>query len=246
MSAVVDTHGQAHEHDHHDHHGGYSGVMRWITTTNHKDIGTMYLWFSFIMFLVGGTMAMVIRAELFEPGLQIVNPELFNQLTTMHGLIMIFGAIMPAFVGFANWLIPMQIGAPDMAFARMNNWSFWILPFAASLLILSFFMPGGAPEESALRYVRLAAHRNTSVKVCKQTAGGSVGMRAGRGTHQAAGPCGVEVTPASTALHSRTKRSMEKRLSAVSRAAAPQRSARSRSWISASIASASALRLVSA
>jgi len=143
MSAVLDNHGHA-QHPH-DHHGGYGGIMRWITTTNHKDIGTLYLWFSLIMFMVGGVMALVIRAELFQPGLQIVNPDFFNQMTTMHGLIMVFGAIMPAFVGFANWQIPMMIGAPDMAFARMNNWSFWILPFAASLLVLSFFMPGGAP-----------------------------------------------------------------------------------------------------
>ncbi len=146
MSAVVDNH--AHGHDHHDdhgHHGPASGFMRWVTTTNHKDIGTMYLWFSFAMFLVGGGMALVIRAELFQPGLQVVNPEFFNAMTTMHGLIMVFGAIMPAFVGFANWQIPMMIGAPDMAFARMNNWSFWILPFAGTLLIMSFFVEGGAP-----------------------------------------------------------------------------------------------------
>src|ERR1043166_3791269 len=91
MSAVVDTHGHGHAgHDHgHGHHGPYGGIMRWITTTNHKDIGTLYLWFSFIMFSVGGTMALVIRAELFEPGLQIVNPDFFNQMTTMHGLIMV-------------------------------------------------------------------------------------------------------------------------------------------------------------
>ncbi|MDH3319328.1 MAG: cytochrome c oxidase subunit I, partial [Betaproteobacteria bacterium] len=75
MSAVVDTH----DHGHEDHHGGYGGLMRWVTTTNHKDIGTMYLWFSFFMFLVGGVMAMVIRAELFSPGLQIVDPDFFNQ-----------------------------------------------------------------------------------------------------------------------------------------------------------------------
>jgi len=143
MSAVLDNHG--HAHDPHDRHGGYGGIMRWVTTTNHKDIGTLYLWFSLIMFMVGGVMALVIRAELFQPGLQIVDPDFFNQMTTMHGLIMVFGAIMPAFVGFANWQIPMMIGAPDMAFARMNNWSFWILPFAAALLVLSFFMPGGAP-----------------------------------------------------------------------------------------------------
>src|SRR5438046_7085620 len=95
---------------------------------------------------VGRIMAWAIRAELYSPGLQFVHPDFFNQMTTMHGLIMVFGAIMPAFVGFANWLIPMQIRAPDMAFARMNNWSSWILPLAASLLIMSFFMPGGAPS----------------------------------------------------------------------------------------------------
>ena len=82
------------------------------------------------MFFIGGAMAMVIRAELFQPGLQFVEPEFFNQMTTMHALVMIFGAVMPAFVGLANWMIPLQIGAPDMALPRMNNWSFWILPFA--------------------------------------------------------------------------------------------------------------------
>jgi len=142
MAAVTyPDHSHGHEHE---HHGPPSGIMRWLTTTNHKDIGTLYLWFSFIMFLTGGVMAMTIRAELFQPGLQIVEPEFFNQLTTLHGLVMVFGAIMPAFVGFANWQIPMMIGAPDMAFARMNNWSFWLLPPAALLLIGSFLVPGGA------------------------------------------------------------------------------------------------------
>jgi cytochrome c oxidase subunit I len=137
--AAVHDHDIAHAHDHHP-----SGMMRWMATTNHKDIGTMYLWFSFVMFLTGGVMALTIRAELFQPGIQIVNPDFFNQLTSLHGLVMVFGAIMPAFVGFANWQMPMMIGAPDMAFARMNNWSFWLLPPAALLLIGSFFVPGGA------------------------------------------------------------------------------------------------------
>jgi len=155
MSAVIDTHGHGHtDHDGHEHHP--SGLMRWVTTTNHKDIGTMYLWFSFTMLLIGGVLALTIRAELFEPGLQIVNPEFFNQLTTMHGLIMVFGAIMPAFVGFANWQIPLMIGAPDMAFARMNNWSFWLLPVAALLLISSFFVPGGAPAAGWTIYAPLS------------------------------------------------------------------------------------------
>ncbi|HWI38051.1 MAG TPA: cbb3-type cytochrome c oxidase subunit I, partial [Burkholderiales bacterium] len=130
MSAVVDTHDHGHGHDDHGHghHGPYSGFMRWVTTTNHKDIGTMYLWFAGFMFFVGGVMALLIRLELFHPGMQYLNPDFYNQLVTSHGLIMIFGAIMPAFVGFANWQIPMMIGAPDMAFARLNNWSFWLLP----------------------------------------------------------------------------------------------------------------------
>ncbi|MCC7310694.1 MAG: cytochrome c oxidase subunit I [Sulfuritalea sp.] len=129
----------------HGSHGhGPTGIMRWITTTNHKDIGTMYLWFSFAMFLVGGAMSLIIRAELLSPGLQFVSPEYYNQMLTLHALIMVFGAIMPAFVGFANWMIPLMIGAPDMAFARMNNWSFWLLPPAAILLTASLFAPGGA------------------------------------------------------------------------------------------------------
>ncbi len=108
------------------------------------------------MFLTGGTLALTIRAELFQPGLQIVRPEFFNQLTTMHGLIMVFGAIMPAFVGFANWMIPLMIGAPDMAFARMNNWSFWLLPPAALLLVGSFFVPGGANAAGWTMYAPLS------------------------------------------------------------------------------------------
>ncbi|WP_330924530.1 cytochrome c oxidase subunit I [Candidatus Sororendozoicomonas aggregata] len=144
MTAVKDDHINDH-HDEHDH-GPAKGLMRWVYTTNHKDIGSMYLWFSFIMFLIGGAMAMIIRAELFQPGLHIVEPGFFNQMTTMHGLIMVFGAVMPAFVGLANWMIPLMIGAPDMAMPRMNNWSFWILPFAALMLISTLFMEGGGPN----------------------------------------------------------------------------------------------------
>jgi len=139
---------------HHDHP---TGLSRWLFTTNHKDIGTLYLWFSFIMFLVGGSMAMVIRAELFEPGLQFVDPGFFNQMTTVHALVMVFGAVMPAFVGLANWQIPLMIGAPDMALPRMNNWSFWLLPPAATLLILSLFAPGGGPAGGWTMYPPLSS-----------------------------------------------------------------------------------------
>ncbi len=130
---------QAHEH------GPSKGFMRWITTTNHKDIGTLYLLFALCMFFVGGLMALVIRAELFQPGLQLVQPEFFNQMTTLHALVMIFLAVMPAFVGLANWMIPIMIGAPDMALPRMNNWSFWLLPFATVLLLSTLLVKGGGP-----------------------------------------------------------------------------------------------------
>jgi len=137
----------------HDHP---TGIKRWLFTTNHKDIGTLYLWFAFMMFLVGGAMALVIRAELWQPGLQIIEPNFFNQMTTVHALIMVFGAVMPAFVGLANWQIPLMIGAPDMALPRMNNWSFWILPFAAILLISSLFVPGGGPAAGWTLYPPLS------------------------------------------------------------------------------------------
>lgn len=142
MNAVIEEH---HDHDHKP-----TGIGRWLFSTNHKDIGSMYLWFAFIMFFVGGSLALIIRAELFQPGLQIVEPDFFNQLTTLHGLIMVFGVIMPAFVGLANWQLPLMIGAPDMALPRMNNWSFWLLPAAFSLLLASLVMSimgmGAAPN----------------------------------------------------------------------------------------------------
>jgi len=149
MSTATDTH-------HEDHHEPSKGIARWLFTTNHKDIGTLYLLFSLIMFFIGGAMALVIRAELFAPGLQLVNPEFFNQMTTMHALVMIFGAVMPAFVGLANWMVPLMVGAPDMALPRMNNWSFWILPFAFTLLLSTLFMPGGGPASGWTLYPPLS------------------------------------------------------------------------------------------
>src|SRR5438067_12980251 len=151
------------EHAGHGYAHHPSGIMRWITTTNHKDIGTMYLLFSFTMFIVGGILALLIRLELFQPGLQFVNPQMFNQFTTMHGLIMVFGAIMPAFVGFANWMIPLQIGAADMAFARMNNLSFWLLIPAAIMIVSPFFMPGGAPAAGWTLYAPLTLQMGPSM-----------------------------------------------------------------------------------
>ena len=149
------THSHADAHEDHDHKPtGFAN--RWLFTTNHKDIGTLYLILALVMFFFGGAMAMIIRAELFMPGLQLVEPDFFNQMTTMHALIMIFGAVMPAWVGFANWMIPMMIGAPDMALPRLNNWSFWILPFAFTMLLSTLFMDSGGPAAGWTLYPPLS------------------------------------------------------------------------------------------
>ena len=150
--------------DHHDAHGHKQGfIERWFFSTNHKDIGTLYLGFAFLMAIIGAAFSVVIRTELAIPGLQAVSPHFFNQMTTMHGLIMVFGAVMPAFVGLANWMIPLMIGAPDMALPRMNNWSFWILPFAFAMLLMTLFLPGGAPASGWTMYPPLSLQGGANV-----------------------------------------------------------------------------------
>lgn len=136
--------------------GLFNWLGRWIFTTNHKDIGTLYLCFSGLMFFIAGMMAMLIRAQLMQPGMNLFNANFYNELVTLHGLIMIFGAIMPAFVGLANWMIPLMIGAPDMALPRLNNWSFWLLPFAFSILLSTLFMKGGGPNFGWTLYAPLS------------------------------------------------------------------------------------------
>ena len=138
------------------HKGMSSFLKHWLFTTNHKDIGTLYLCLSFTMFFVGGAMALVLRAELFIPGLQIVDPNFYNVLVTMHGLIMLLTVIMPVAVGLANWQIPLMIGAPDMALPRLNNMSFWLLVFAILLLGSTIFMQGGGPNFGWTMYVPLS------------------------------------------------------------------------------------------
>ncbi|MFG1943125.1 cytochrome c oxidase subunit I [Nonomuraea sp. NPDC048826] len=132
-------------------------VVSWLTTTDHKVIGYLYLITSFVFFLIGGVMAMVIRAELVAPGLQVVDAETYNQMFTMHGTIMLLLFATPLFAGFANAVMPLQIGAPDVAFPRLNMVSYWLFLFGGLIAVSGFFTPGGAASFGWFGYTPLSS-----------------------------------------------------------------------------------------
>src|SRR5829696_6858453 len=139
-----------------------SGLYEWVTTTDHKKIGILYLVNSFVFFFIAGALALGVRAELAVPGLQFVTDELlYNQLFTMHGTVMIFLFIIPILAGFGNYIVPLQIGAPDMAFPRINALSFWMLPLGG-LLLFSGFLAGGAAQAGWTGYPPLSEDRPLS------------------------------------------------------------------------------------
>ncbi len=143
----------------HSSHGARSWKDYFRVNTDHKVIGVQYLATTFVFFVIGGLAAMVVRAELAKPGMQITDNQGFNGFFTVHATLMIFLFIIPAFAGLANYVVPLMLGAPDMAFPRLNALSYWLLPIAGLMLVGSFLAPGGPPAAGWTGYASLSTHQ---------------------------------------------------------------------------------------
>src|SRR5438034_2043563 len=131
-------------------------LLAWLTTTDHKKIGILYLINSLAFFFIAGVFALLMRSELARPGTQFLAPHAYNQVFTEHGTLMIFLFIFPTLSGFGNYIVPLQIGALDMAFPRVNALSFWLLPVGGLTIVAGFFVPGGAAAAGWTSYVPLS------------------------------------------------------------------------------------------
>ena len=131
--------------------------VSWVTTTDHKKIGNLYFVTTFVWFLIGGLLALFLRAELFKPGLQFLSNEQYNQIFTMHGTVMLLMFATPLFAGFANAIMPLQIGAADVAFPRMNMLSYWLFLFGGTMAFAGFLTPGGAASFGWTAYAPLSS-----------------------------------------------------------------------------------------
>jgi cytochrome c oxidase subunit 1 len=143
----------------HSSHGAHSWKDYFRVNTDHKVIGVQYLTTTFVFFVIGGLAAMLVRAELAKPGMQITDNQGYNGYFTVHATLMIFLFVIPAFAGLANYVVPLMLGAPDMAFPRLNALSYWLLPIAGLMLVGSFFAPGGPPAAGWTGYASLSTHQ---------------------------------------------------------------------------------------
>nr|MDA8398124.1 cbb3-type cytochrome c oxidase subunit I [Actinomycetota bacterium] len=143
-------------------HDGPTGIYKWLTSTDHKVIGKNYMYTSLVFLMIAGAMAMVIRAQLVQPNGHIVSQQMYNELFTIHGSIMLYLFAGPfAFGGFANLILPLQIGAPDMAFPRLNALSYWLYLTGGTTMLMGFFVTGGAAAFGWVAYAPLSSYTNS-------------------------------------------------------------------------------------
>ncbi|MFB9542495.1 cytochrome c oxidase subunit I, partial [Micromonospora sagamiensis] len=138
-----------------------SAIARMLRTTDAKQIGIMYMVTAFVFFMIGGLMALILRAELARPGMQFLSPEQYNQLFTMHGTVMLLFFATPIVFAFANYVVPLQIGAPDVSFPRLNSFAYWLFLFGGTMAVAGFLTPGGAADFGWTAYTPLSTEAHS-------------------------------------------------------------------------------------
>src|SRR5688500_11489212 len=136
-------------------HKAYGGLLEWLVTTDHKKIGIMYLIFTISFFFIGGVLALLVRAQLAWSDSSFLSQDAYNQIFTMHASTMLFLFVIPVGAGFGNYLVPLMIGAKDMAYPRINAMSLWLIPLAAVIMFSSFFVEGGTAQAGWTEYAPL-------------------------------------------------------------------------------------------